>query len=121
MVIQLAGLQDIPREFYEAADVDGAGTLTVFRRITLPLLKPTSAFVVITALIDGFTVFDVIYVMTHGGPANATTTVVYFIYRVAFQKLQFGYASAIAVVLFAILFVLSIGLLRLFRQHRPEP
>ncbi len=120
MIIQLAGLQDIPREYYEAAAVDGASGRTAFRRITLPLLKPTSAFVVITALIDGFTVFDIVYVMTHGGPANSTTTVVYNIFRTGFQKLEFGYAAAQAVLLFTILFALSMGLLRLFRQARVE-
>ena len=120
MIIQLAGLQDIPREYYEAAAVDGASGRTTFLHITLPLLKPTSAFVIITALIDGFTVFDIVYVMTHGGPANSTTTVVYNIFKTGFQRLEFGYAAAQAVLLFAILFVLSFGLLRLFRQERAE-
>lgn len=116
MIIQLAGLQDIPREYYEAAQVDGADGWTRFRRITLPLLKPTTAFIVVTATIDGFQLFDIIYVMTNGGPARATTTTVFYIYQSAFEYLKIGYASAMAIVLFAIIFGFSFLLLRLFRQ-----
>jgi multiple sugar transport system permease protein len=117
MIIQLAGLQDIPREYYEAAHVDGAGAWTTFRHITIPLLKPTTTFVVITALIDGFQIFDIIFVMTRGGPAHGTTSTVFLIFQNAFQFFKIGYASAMAVVLFAIIFGFSILLLRLFRQQ----
>ncbi len=120
MIIQLAGLQDIPREYYEAAGVDGAGAWTKFRHLTMPLLRPTTAFVVITAVISGLQVFDIVYVMTHGGPARATTTTVYYIYQTAFEYLNVGYACAMSVVLFTIIFVIALLLLRLLRQHSPD-
>jgi multiple sugar transport system permease protein len=117
-IIQLAGLDDIPREYYEAARVDGAGGVASFRHITLPLLRPTTAFVLIVALIDALQVFDVAFVLTRGGPAGATTTAVMYIYRQSFEYLNFGYGSAIAVVLFAIIFTLSFVLLRTLGQQR---
>jgi ABC-type sugar transport system permease subunit len=91
-----------------------------FRYITLPLLRPTTAFVIIVALIDALQVFDVAYVLTRGGPAGATTTAVMYIYRESFEYLNFGYASAIAIVLFAIIFSLSFVLLRVFGQQRAQ-
>lgn len=119
-IIQLAGLQDIPREYYESAEVDGASFWASFRHITLPLLRPTTAFVVIVSLIDAFQVFDVAFVLTRGGPAGATTTAVIYIYRQGFEFLKFGYASAVAVILFSIIFALSFIMLRAFRQERAE-
>jgi len=119
-IIQLAGLDDIPREYYQAAEVDGAGAAASFRYITFPLLRPTTAFVLIVALIDALQVFDVAFVLTRGGPAGATTTAVMYIYRQSFEYLNFGYGSAIAVVLFAIIFSLSFVLLRVFGQQRAE-
>jgi multiple sugar transport system permease protein len=119
MIIFLAGLQDIPRDFYEAARVDGAGAVTRFRTITLPLLKPTSVFVLVISLIGAFQLFDPIFVITQGGPANATTTAVYYIYQNAFQYLRLGYASALAIVLFGIIFLFTLLQLRLFR-HEPH-
>jgi ABC-type sugar transport system permease subunit len=115
MIIFLAGLQDIPSVYYEAARVDGAGAWRRFRSITLPLLKPTSAFVILISLIGAFQLFDPIFVMTQGGPANATTTAVFYIYQQAFQFLQFGYASALSVALFAIILVFSVVHLKLLR------
>jgi multiple sugar transport system permease protein len=117
MVIFLAGLQDIPRDFYEAARVDGARAWTRFRTITLPLLKPTSVFVLVISLIGAFQLFDPIFVITQGGPANATTTTVYYIYQNAFQYLRLGYASALAIVLFGIIFLFTLVQLRLFRHE----
>jgi multiple sugar transport system permease protein len=117
-IIQLAGLQDIPREYYDAAEVDGADARASFRFITFPLLRPTTAFVLVVGFIDALQVFDVAFVLTRGGPAGATTTAVMYIYRQGFEFLNFGYASAIAVVLFAIIFTLSFILLRVFRQFR---
>jgi multiple sugar transport system permease protein len=115
MIIFLAGLQDIPSVYYEAARLDGAGAWARFRHITLPLLKPTSVFVLIIAFIGAFQLFDPIFVMTQGGPADATTTTVYYIYETAFEFLQLGYASALSVALFAIILVVSLVQLRLFR------
>lgn len=117
MVIFLAGLQDVPRDFYEAARVDGAGAWRRFRTITLPLLKPTSVFVVVISFIGAFQLFEPIFVLTQGGPANATTTAVYYIYENAFQYLRLGYSSALAVVLFGIIFLFTLVQLRLFRHE----
>ena len=119
MIIFLAGLQDIPRDYYEAATIDGAGALRRFRTITLPLLKPTSVFVLVISIIGAIQLFDPIYVMTQGGPFNATQTAVYYMYQNAFQYFRFGYASALAVVLFVILLTTSLTTLRLFR-HDPH-
>ena len=110
MVIYLAGLQAIPNEFYEAADVDGAGPWQRFRRITLPLVAPTTIFLLIINTIGAMKAFAEIFVMTNGGPpgpGGATTTVVYYIYVQAFRYFRMGYASALAYTLFLILFVVS--------------
>ncbi len=99
MLIFLGGLQDIPKEYYDAAKVDGAGPLTRFWYVTLPLLRPTSFFVVLISVVlatAGTQTFDVIWVMTHGGPANATSVLVIYIYQQAFGFGAFGYAAAMA-------------------------
>ena len=117
MIIFLAGLQDIPRDYYEAATIDGANAWQRFRRVTLPLLKPTSVFVLIISFISAFQLFDPIFVLTGGGPAGATTTAVFYIYETAFEFLQLGYASALSVVLFAIILVFTLVQLRIFRHE----
>lgn len=99
MVYFLAGLQAIPDSFYEAARVDGASRWAIFQRVTLPLLRPTIYFVLVLTTIGAFQVFDSAYVLTGGGPAYATTTIVYFIYNAGFESFQMGYASASAYVL----------------------
>jgi len=104
MVIFLAGLQDVPGDVYEAASLDGASRVRMFRDITVPLLKPVIFFVVTLGLIGSFQVFDQIWVMSEGGPAKTTTTVAYLIYVEAFEQGKgLGYASALSVVLFAII------------------
>ncbi len=100
MVLFLAGLQGIPTTIYEAALIDGAGAWQRFRRITLPLLSPTMFFAVVMTVISSFQVFDQAYVMTGGGPAFATNTIVMYIWQSGFQFFKMGYASAIAWVLF---------------------
>jgi multiple sugar transport system permease protein len=120
MVIFLAGLQDIPRVYYEAATVDGAGAWRQFRSITIPLLKRTSVFVIIIAFISALQMFDEVFVLTGGGPAGATTTTVYYIYETAFRFLELGYASALAVVLFFVILVFSLIQLRVFRDKSLE-
>ncbi|MGH3648884.1 MAG: carbohydrate ABC transporter permease [Micromonosporaceae bacterium] len=98
MLIFLAGLKDIPGEYYDAATVDGANAWQRFRHITWPLLKPTSFFVFITSIVNsvtGLQAFDLVYVMTQGGPANSTSTVVFYTYQQAFQFSNYGYAAAI--------------------------
>ena len=110
MMIFLGGLQDIPREYYEAAEIDGASKVDRFWYITLPLLKPTSFFILLTSLVAavaGGQAFDLIYVMTKGGPANATQLVVVYIYQQAFQFGAFGYAAAMASILVVILLLVT--------------
>lgn len=108
MVIYLASLQGISPEYYEAAMLDGATEWQKFCYITFPLLKPTNVFVLITCVIYAFRSFDLIYVMTKGGPLNATTTLAVYIYNEAFSMNNFGRASASGVVLFLILLVFTI-------------
>lgn len=108
MVIFLAGLQGIPTTYLEAAQIDGASRWRQFRDITLPLLSPTTFFVTIMSIIASFQVFDMIYVMTAGGPGTASTTMVFHIYELAFVKFSFGTSSAVAVVLFAIIMLVTL-------------
>jgi multiple sugar transport system permease protein len=105
MVIFLAGLQGIPGDLYEAARIDGATSWQRFRNITLPLLKPTTFFVLVTSFIGSFQVFTSIYVMTAGGPTRSTDVFVYHIYQAAWEQLRMGYASAMSWVLFVIIMI----------------
>ena len=107
MVILLAGLQGIPHELYEAARIDGASPWNQFWKITIPLLTPTLFFLLITQFISSFQVFGIIYVMTQGGPANATSVYIYYLYQNAFAFGRMGYASAMAWILFAIIAVVT--------------
>jgi ABC-type sugar transport system permease subunit len=107
MVVFLTGLQDIPRELYDAAALDGAGRLARFGHVTWPLLRPTTAFVGTTSLIISFQAFDVVRVMTQGGPAHSTSVFVYSIYEQVFMNLRVGRASAMVMVFFALLLVLT--------------
>lgn len=115
-----AGLQAIPRHLYEAAKLEGAGEWTMFRRITLPLLRPVLAFVLVTSLIGSFQVFDVVAVTTAGGPSNSTRVLLWYIYENAFRFNRMGYASAISVVLFAVLILVTILQMRLLRADRSD-
>ena len=108
MVLFLAGLQSVPQHLYEAAKIDGASPWQRFRDVTLPMLSPTTFFVVIISIIGSFQVFDQALVMTNGGPGTATTTLVLYIYQVGFQSFHMGYAAAIAWILFAIVFVFTV-------------
>jgi len=104
MVLFLAGLQGIPRDYLDAARVDGANAWQRFRRVTFPLLRPVTLFVLVTGVITSFQVFALVYVLTDGGPLHATDVIVYRIYQMAWEFLQFGGASALALVLFVLLF-----------------
>jgi ABC-type sugar transport system permease subunit len=115
MLIYLAGLQGIPDYLKEAASIDGANRWQTFWKITLPLLAPTTFFIFVTSLIGAFQVFDQVYVMTGGGPANATTTLVHQIYNAAFKALDMGYAAAMSFVLFGIILVVSLCSMRAVR------
>lgn len=108
MIIYLAGLQGIPITLYEAASIDGAGSWSGFRNITVPLLAPTTFFILVISLIQSFQVFDLAFILTRGGPGDATNTVVMDIYNQAFQYFQMGYAAAIAWVLFAIVMLITL-------------
>jgi multiple sugar transport system permease protein len=107
VVIFLAGLQSIPKEYYEAVRVDGGTGWTTFRYVTLPLLAPIILFSVVICLIGASQVFDSIYVLTNGGPGDATRTVVMYLYQQGFQTFHMGYASSIALVLFLIVMALT--------------
>ncbi|MER6570112.1 sugar ABC transporter permease [Streptomyces sp. NPDC001093] len=108
MIIFLAGLQEIPKEFYEAAKLDGAGPWTTFRTITWPLLRPTSFFVLLMSTVAAITGgLDLIFVLTNGGPANGTSLAIFYIYQQAFGFGEFGYASAMGSFLVLIMVVIS--------------
>ena len=108
MIIFLAGLQGIPTQLYEAAKIDGANKLQLFFNITLPMLSPTTFLVMILLVINSFQVFDLVSIMTEGGPGRATNVLVYRIYQGGFKYNHFGYASAEAYFLFAIILVVTI-------------
>jgi multiple sugar transport system permease protein len=116
MVIYLAALQGIPRELYEAAKIDGASSWQSFRKITIPLLTPATFFVSIMLTIQGFKVFDLVYVMTQGGPGRATNVLVFTIWDRAFIYSQYGYSSAVAMVLLAIVLAITIVQFRMEKK-----
>lgn len=116
MVVYLAALQAIPEELYEAARVDGAGRISQLLNVTVPMLRPTTLFLLVIGIIGSFQVFTQIFVMTSGGPVERTTTMVYYIYEAAFKFYEFGYASTLAFGLFALLFVFTLIQLRLYRK-----
>lgn len=109
MIIYIAGLQSIPEDLYEAAEIDGAGAWVKFTRITFPLLSPTSFFLLVTGMISTFKVFDVIAVMTQGGPIGSTSMMVWYLYEQAFVNLKVGYASSVSVVLLLFVLLITFG------------
>lgn len=115
MIIFLAGLQSIPEELYEAAKIDGANRWQLFRSITWPLLTPTTQYLFLFSMIGSFKVFTSVYVMTEGGPAEASSVLVYRIYQFAFRFFEMGYASAMSYVLFAVVLLLTLIQFRLSR------
>ncbi len=108
LIIYLAALQNLPQELYEAANIDGANWYRKLKSITIPLLTPTTFFLVITQTISTFQVFAPVNLLTRGGPGTSTTVLVYQLYREAFRFYHMGYASAIAMVLFAIIFTVTL-------------
>ncbi len=117
MVIFLAGLQDVPRELIEAAEMDGAGAVRRLFRVVIPVLRPTFFFVVLTTVIYSLQVFGQIYTMTAGGPQYSTLTLVQYLYIVGFRQFQLGYSATISMALFAMIALLSAGMFRLFREE----
>lgn len=112
MVIFLAGLQGVPRHLYEAVAIDGGGAWRQFRHVTLPMMTPVLFYNLVTSIIGTFQVFNQAYIMTQGGPNNASTFYVYYLYTTAFTKSQMGYASALAWVLFVLVMVITVALFR---------
>jgi multiple sugar transport system permease protein len=115
-----AGLQTIPETMYEAGRVDGAGEVTMFRRITLPLLRPIMALVLIITVVGSFQVFDTVAITTRGGPVDSSRVLQYYIYDMAFGRFQFGYASAMAVALLIVLVVITFIQYRLTRAESSD-
>ena len=108
MTIFLAGLQGVPHDLYEAATIDGANSVQKFFKITVPMIGPTTYFVTLMSLIGSLQVFDQVYIMTNGGPVNATKTVAMYLYQYGFQFYKMGYACAAAYVLFILVFIVSL-------------
>jgi multiple sugar transport system permease protein len=118
MILFLAGLQAIPADVYEAATVDGAGSWDRFRSITLPLLRPTVLFVAVVSTLASLQIFDLPFILTNqGGPVNATNTIVLYMYQTAFSFTRMGRATAMAVMLFVVIFVITLVQLRLLRER----
>ncbi len=115
MLIFLAGLQAIPMELYESAEIDGATKARRFVWITLPLLRRATVFVIVVGTISAFKVFTPVYLMTDGGPADSTTVIVFYIFRSAFRYFQMGYASAMSFILLGIVLILTVVQFRLLR------
>ncbi|GAB3749311.1 carbohydrate ABC transporter permease [Microlunatus parietis] len=117
MLFFLAGLQNIPESLREASALDGASAVRHFFTITLPLLRPTLLFVLITNVIGSFQAFDTIYVMTEGGPGDSTEVITYHIYHQAFERFDFGYSSTISVALFVIILAVSLAQFAYFERR----
>ena len=115
MVIYLAGLQAIPEVLYEAARIDGANQWQLFRHVTLPLITPTAFFAVVISLLGASQVFDNVWVLTEGGPGDATRLIVLYIYEIGFKRFEMGYAAAVSLTLFAILVLITLVQFRLSR------
>lgn len=108
MLIYLAALQGVPKELYEAAEVDGAGPWIKFKQVTFPMISPATFLLVITQIISSFKVFAPVQILTEGGPGRSTTVLVYYIYRTAYRNYNMGYASAMAWVLFMLVFMITL-------------
>ncbi len=107
-ILLLAGLQGIPQQLYEAAAIDGAGRLTLFRRVTLPLLSPIIFFIIVKGIIAVLQLFDSPYVLTGGGPGDSSRSIMMYIYEEGFRSLKMGYASALGIVLFVVILTITI-------------
>ena len=118
MIIYLASLMSVPKELYEACDIDGAGFLTKHLTVTIPHIMPTIALVTTISSISAMKIFAEIYVMTKGGPLNSTKTIVYYIYEKAFENLDLGYASAMAVILLIIVMIFSLVNILFFERGK---
>ena len=106
--VYMSGLRNVSRDLYEAAQIDGAGGIQQFWYITIPMVKPTTFFLATMGIISSFKVFDVVSVLTQGGPGNSTSVMAYYIYKTAFQEFKMGYACALAWALFIIIFLVTV-------------
>jgi len=113
MILFLAGLQSIPETYYEAAKIDGANAWARFRYVTIPLLSPTTFFILVVGVIGSLQVFDQVFIMTNGGPYRTTITASFFIYETGFKLLNMGYASSAALMLFVIIFIATLFQIRM--------
>ncbi|MFD3257844.1 carbohydrate ABC transporter permease [Paenibacillus lentus] len=113
MIILLSGLQGLPEHLYEAAKLDGANRLVQFRHITLPLMRPTILVLMILGIINTFKVFDLIFIMTAGGPVTSSTVLPIYAYQLSFTTLEFSQGASVSMIMFLILIVISIGYLRM--------
>jgi multiple sugar transport system permease protein len=120
VVVYLAALQDIPRDLVDAALVDGASSAQVFRHVTLPQLGPVTVFVAVWQTITALQLFDLVYTTTHGGPLGGSQTIVYYVYRQAFQTQRFGYGSAVAYGLFVVTMLITLGMIWYARRSKLE-
>jgi multiple sugar transport system permease protein len=116
----LDGMQRIPHDIYEAGSLDGASEMQMFRQLTLPLLKPILLFVLVTSIVGSFQIYDTIAVTTQGGPVASTRVIYWFIYQHAFERYNFGYASAASIILFGILIVISLIQMRVLRANESD-
>jgi len=119
-VIYLAGLQSIPKELYEAAEMEGARGFVLFRKITLPLLMTTVSVVVFLIIVGGLKLFDLPYILTNGGPGTSSYTLFLAVYNAAFKNYTYGYATAGGILLAALIIIVSLVQLRLTRKHEVE-
>jgi len=119
-ILIFAGLQTIPVQVYEAGRLDGANEIQMFRRITLPLLRPILAMVIILTVISAFQVFDIVAVTTKGGPANASNVLQMYIYSKAFGEFDFGYAATMSIALFIMMIIISFIQMRLMRASETD-
>ncbi len=116
----LAGIQRIPKDLYEAGSIDGASESRMFMNITLPLLRPVMTFVLVTSIVGSFQIYDTIAVTTEGGPVDATRVLYWFIYQEAFERYNFGYATAAAMLLFGFLVIVSLVQMKLMRANESD-
>ena len=119
-LLVFAGLQTIPKEVYEAAAIDGADESRIFWKMTLPLLRPVLVFVLVTTIIGSFQIFDTIAVTTKGGPVDATRVVLWYIFEYAFSRFKMGYATAVSMIVFAILITATIIQMRVLRADQSD-
>jgi multiple sugar transport system permease protein len=119
-VIYLAALQDVPKDLIEAATVDGATRWQVFRHVTVPELRPVTVFTAVWQTITALQLFDLVFTTTRGGPLNASQTIVYYVYELAFQTQRYGYGSAVAYALFALTMMLTVAMILYSRRAKME-